>query len=136
MAEVQPKVNAWAVPLVAGLLACILLSGCQAIADMRAQREAQRQANEDNMRERLAALTPDQKDAVQKCSSIAGRRIAALRNAGQGAGTYGMNDYAIADACLENQYYFEMIPAPTVVVNAPPPQLCLAAQAPGVGVCR
>jgi hypothetical protein len=136
MSGVQPKVSEWAVAALGGFLACILLSGCQALADMRARQEAQRRASEDSLRERLAALTSDQKDAVRKCSSIAVGRFAALRKAGQGAGTYGMNDSTITDACLENQYYYQMIPAPTAVASPPPPQLCLAAQAPGVGVCR
>ena len=147
MSEVQRKVNARAVPALVGIVACFLLSGCQALANMRAQQEAQRQATEDDLRERLAALSPDQKDAVQKCSSIAVGRVAALRNADQGAGLAGVNDYTITDACLDNQYYYEVIPAPTVVINTPPPQRardggmasyqpwCLAAQAAGVGAC-
>ena len=140
-------VNAVAARAVVSFAVCILLSGCQALAEMRAQHEAQRQAREDNFQERVAALTPDQKDAVQKCSSIAVGRIAALRKAGQGAGTYGMNDDAIADACLDNQYYYEVIPAPTGAVNAASPQparddgmglhqQCLAAWAVGAGICR
>lgn len=146
MSEVQPNVIVGAAPAVVALAACILLSGCQALAKMRVQQEAQRQATEDDLRDRVAALTPEQRNAVQKCSSIAVGRVAALRNAGQGAGLAGMNDYTIADACIDNQYYYEVIPAPTAVINTPPPQRardggtavsqqCLAALNAGVAAC-
>jgi len=107
--------------LVVVTVVCFNLTGCQAIAEMQAQEAARRQAIEDNLRARIAQLAPQQKDAVQRCSSIAEGRINALRNAAQGGGTNGMNDYTVVDACLNNPYYYETIPAPAVVVNVPPP---------------
>lgn len=111
-------IRAWLIMTVA----CLTLTGCEAIAEMQAQQRAQQQAVEDNLRARIAALSPEQRDAAQKCSSISEGRINALRNAGQGAGTYNMNDYTVVDACLSNPYYFETIPAPSVVINVPPPR--------------
>jgi len=108
--------------LVLAFLVGASLSGCQALAEMDAQQRAQQQAAIDNLRARISTLTPDQKDAVQKCSSIAEGRVTALRNAGQGGATYGVNDFTIVDACLSNPYYYETIPAPAVVIQAPAPQ--------------
>lgn len=108
--------------LVLASLLCVPLAGCQALAEMQEQQRAQQQAVEDNLRARIAELTPEQRDAAQKCSSIAEGRINALRNARQGAGTYNMNDYTVVDACLNNPYYYETIPAPAVVINVPPQQ--------------
>jgi hypothetical protein len=107
--------------LVVTTVACLNLTGCQAIAEIQAEQAARRQAIEDNLRARIEQLTPQQRDAVQQCSSMAAGRINALRNAGQGGGTNGINDYTVADACLSNPYYYETIPAPAVVVNVPPP---------------
>ena len=103
-------------------VACLSLSGCQAMAEMQAQQAARQQAIADNLRDRVAQLSPEQKDAVQRCSSIAVGKIGALRNAGQGASVYSMNDYTVVDSCLSNPYFFETIPAPAVVVHVPSPQ--------------
>jgi hypothetical protein len=98
------------------------LAGCEAIARAQAEQAAQRQAYEDNIRERVAQLSPEQKDAVQKCSSESAGRINTLRNAGQGGAFNGWDDYALVNACLGNAYYYSTIPAPAVVINVPPPQ--------------
>jgi len=104
------------------IITCLTLAGCQALAQMQAQEAARQQAVDDNLRERIAQLSPEQKDTVQKCSSISAGRISALRNAGQGGITNGMNDYTVVDSCLSNAYFYETIPAPAVVVNVQPPQ--------------
>jgi hypothetical protein len=103
-------------------LLSLTLSGCEALAQAAAQQRAQQQAVEDDLRARIAQLSPEQRDAVQRCSSIAVGKVAALRNAGQGGGTYGINDYTIVDACLRNAYYYETIPAPATVINVPQQQ--------------
>jgi hypothetical protein len=123
-------------------LVCLNVSGCQALAEMAAQQEAQRQAQEaqwqaalNAQQARIAALTPEQRDAVQRCYSTAVGRINTLRNAGQGGNTYGMNDYTVTDACLNNQYYYETIPAPAVVINTPPPPPVYQYQRPPIIDC-
>jgi hypothetical protein len=124
---------------------CLSLSGCEAMAEYQAQQEAQRQAMIDNLKARIAQLTPEQRDAVQHCYSTAVGKINTLRNAGQGGATNGMNDFTVTDACINNPYFAETIPAPStnVIVNAPQRndggltlyQQCLAAQAAGAGAC-
>jgi hypothetical protein len=108
-------------------LVCLNLVGCEALTQFNTglqaglqgttpQEQAQR---EQGLRDRVAALTPEQKDAVQRCYSESVGRIKALRNANQGASTNGMNDYTVTDACLNNHYFYATIPAPRAVVNNP-----------------
>lgn len=122
----------------------VSLSGCEAMAEAARQQEEQRQAQEAALQSRIAQLTPEQKDSVQRCYAESVGRIKTLRNAGQGASTSGMNDYTVVNACLNNPYFYATIPAPAVVINTPPPspdgglslyQQCLAAQAVGAGAC-
>jgi tRNA-dihydrouridine synthase len=109
--------------LVVAMLIALNVSGCAAMAEYAAQQEAQRQAQIDALQARIAQLTPEQKDKVQQCSSIAAGKIQSLRMAGQAAATYGMNEFTVASNCVDNPYYFQTIPNPPtqVIVNAPPP---------------
>ena len=111
--------------LVVATLICVNVSGCAAMAEAARQQAAERQAQEDALRARIAELTPEQRDNSQKCAAIAVGRINALRMVNsQAALPYlWMSDSAVVRNCLNNPYYYETIPqAPTqVIVNTPPP---------------
>ena len=96
------------------------LAGCESMAEAARQQQAARQAQQDALRARIAELPREQKAHVQRCSSIAVGKIAALRNADQGGSMYGVTDYTIVDSCLADPSYYTTVPAPKaqVVVNA------------------
>ena len=97
------------------------LSGCAEMARQQALHDEQEREAEQALKERIQEMSPEERNATLRCSSTAVGRIQALRNAGQGNGTWGINDFTIVNACISNPYYAETIPAPAVVVNNPAP---------------
>lgn len=105
-------------------------------SQMQEQPADQETAPEQEMQDRVADLTPEQRDAVEQCSSLATGRINALRLAQQTAaeqgesaatrmnqqsfqqglrsllGADGADERTVVSACLENPYYYETIPSP------------------------
>ncbi len=151
---------------------CLATTGCQALAEMQQQQQAQQQAIVDSLQTRIDALTPEQKATVQQCSALAGGRLNALHEAAQSANVANMtgrarmnsmaaeqaanslmgtpddaNEYAVVNACLDNPYYYETIPAPSNGDAGASQsssnqdgglssyQQCLAAQAAGAATC-
>lgn len=111
------------------ILSCLGFAGCSVIAQMQAKRAAQQQV----IRDRLGGLSPEQRAAVEQCSSLTIGRMNTLRLAQQVEAEQGesaasrMNeqanqrainslvgsdgtDYAVISDCLDNPHYYETIP--------------------------
>ena len=123
------------------ILSCISMGGCAALAQMQEQQAEQQQ----EIQNRLAALTSEQRDAVERCSSETIGRMNTLRLAQQAAseqgespatrlnqqsmdesvrsltGAEGADEYTAISQCLDNPYYYETIPSPPAInVQSPP----------------